>query len=173
MELSGANPCCALFRVMLELKWELSNTCNRAIFNIRTVVKMQFFLNTTGDLRLEIQPALKLSSVSGTFGAIAKVIHIPNFICRCLLIYYHDEPIWPWKGKEIYFSRLCCLKKLHLNRNRGNRGDSSNGVSILSLWTYQLQWEPILRQVWTLSQTLPITDFSQTILPEVGVNRNL
>ncbi len=35
---------------------------------------MQFFLNTMVDLRLEIQPALKLSSVSGTLGVIAKVI---------------------------------------------------------------------------------------------------
>ncbi len=31
---------------------------------------MQFFLNTTVNLRLEIQPALKLSSVSRTLGAI-------------------------------------------------------------------------------------------------------
>ena len=37
--------------------------------------KMQF-LNTTVDLRLEIQPAVKLSSVSGTLGAIVKVILI-------------------------------------------------------------------------------------------------
>ncbi len=36
------------------------------------MTKMQF-LNTTVDLRLEIQPALKLSSVSGTLWAIAKV----------------------------------------------------------------------------------------------------
>ena len=32
------------------------------------------FLNATEDLRLEIQPALKLNSVIGTLGAIVKVI---------------------------------------------------------------------------------------------------
>ncbi len=60
------------------------------------------FLNITLDLRLEIQPALKLSWVSGTLGAVAKVIY---------LNYYHDEPVWPWKGKRNIFLKTLVFKK--------------------------------------------------------------
>ncbi len=49
------------------------------------------FVKTTVDLRLEIQPALRLSSVTGTLGAIAKVIY---------LSFYHDEPVETVKRKK-------------------------------------------------------------------------
>ena len=51
------------------------------------------FLNATVNLRLEIQPALKLRSVSGTLGAIAKVI----LVITMMNLFYHE------KEKEIYF----------------------------------------------------------------------
>ena len=41
------------------------------------------------NLRLEIQPVLKLSSVIGTLGAIVRVCGPKNIY----LSYYHDEPV--------------------------------------------------------------------------------